>query len=252
LESLQLGEHEALSLRAFFVGGSAVRISALPLIGLLILVPASAEQAHQTEEPTSVQPPPLPPAPNLSNIFTRAISFGRHSCDENEYPVTALQEGAEGTTRVRLRIGTSGEVIDVAVGNSSGRQDLDQASVACAKTWRYLPAFRGSTPVESVVLSDIIWRMSADGPFYEIVKAHKECVRSTEEGRREHEQAALHTVVRIHYSNGQITSVTLLASSGISDLDQRNIDCFKSIPRELTKTIAGEVDDTVAAYWVDK
>jgi hypothetical protein len=60
-------------------------------------------------------------------------------------------------------------------------------------------------------------------------------------------QAPLHAVVRVHFKNGSIERVTLVASSGDSDLDGKVLGCYESLPSELAASIQGEVDELFVA-----
>lgn len=218
----------------------------LPAWLLLVSNHASAEPLHPPEQNQPATSPPI-----AAKVVT-PMSYGRpHSCDEDQYyPITALQDGAEGKTRVELTVAASGEVSAAGINVSSGRADLDDASIACAKTWRYRPALSDGRPVEARVRADIVWRIRVDPEFQAITDAAQACVLSTDVGATEFRQAPLHAVVRLHFSRGKITNVALVASSGIPDLDQRHLACFKSLPPELTKPGADESDVLFSLNWV--
>src|ERR1700723_1607066 len=92
----------------------------------------------------AVVPPPPPPS-----AITAPASIGKpHSCDENLYPISALQTGAEGMTYLTFRITPVGSVTGISVLSSSGNADLDNAAVVCARDWQYRPAMRNGAPFE--------------------------------------------------------------------------------------------------------
>ncbi len=55
------------------------------------------------------------------------------------YPVELWDEGAEGTTIVRVRVDETGRVDSVEVVESSGHEGLDAAAVAGARDLRFQP-----------------------------------------------------------------------------------------------------------------
>jgi periplasmic protein TonB len=59
-----------------------------------------------------------------------------------DYPIALWDEGAEGTTLVRLRVTEGGEVDSVEVVESSGHAGLDSAAVAGARNLRFQPGRR--------------------------------------------------------------------------------------------------------------
>ncbi|SHJ64304.1 protein TonB [Propionispora hippei DSM 15287] len=67
------------------------------------------------------------------------------SSPEPSYPMTAREEGRQGTVRVRIQILTDGLPGTVEVAVSSGYTDLDAAAVAGVKKWRFTPAKYRST-----------------------------------------------------------------------------------------------------------
>lgn len=125
------------------------------LLMLLTLSPAMADAPQQVEEPalSAVSTPP-----SQANI-TAPVPSPSNSCDENDYPDSALQDKAEGTTTVRLLIGADGKILDVFVVASSGREDLDKASVLCARNWHYQPARKDGVQLIAEVQRNIIWQM---------------------------------------------------------------------------------------------
>jgi protein TonB len=68
------------------------------------------------------------------------------------YPSTALRQGIQGTTMLKVHVLIDGRVGDVVVQQSAGHPDLDQAAVEAVRRWRFEPARRGSDPVAMWVL----------------------------------------------------------------------------------------------------
>jgi protein TonB len=68
------------------------------------------------------------------------------------YPSSALRQGIQGTTMLKVHVLVDGRVGDVVVQQSAGHPDLDQAAVDAVRRWRFEPARRGSDPVAMWVL----------------------------------------------------------------------------------------------------
>ncbi|HTY78932.1 MAG TPA: energy transducer TonB [Candidatus Bathyarchaeia archaeon] len=68
------------------------------------------------------------------------------------YPSSALREGKQGTTMLRVHVMVDGRVGEVIVQQSAGHPDLDQAAIDAVRRWRFDPARRGSEPVAMWVL----------------------------------------------------------------------------------------------------
>jgi TonB family protein len=63
------------------------------------------------------------------------------------YPDSARRLDIQGTTTLRVQVLADGQVGEVAVEQSAGHPDLDQAAVDAARQWRFQPARRGTEPV---------------------------------------------------------------------------------------------------------
>jgi len=67
-------------------------------------------------------------------------------------PSSALRQGVQGTTMLKIHVLIDGRVGDVVVQQSAGHPDLDQAAIEAVRRWRFEPARRGSDPVAMWVL----------------------------------------------------------------------------------------------------
>ncbi len=68
------------------------------------------------------------------------------------YPSSALRQGIQGTTMLKVHVLIDGRVGDILVQQSAGHPDLDQAAIEAVRRWRFEPARRGSDPVAMWVL----------------------------------------------------------------------------------------------------
>ena len=173
---------------------------------------------------------------------------GPHSCDENQYSVTALQHGLEVNVIVQFTITAEGSVANASVKESSGNAELDNAAVACASQWRYTPSTQNGTPVAVPWLARVIWHIGSVEPYHTIAGQAALCVVSTDAGLQEFMQATLHAVIRVTFSKGKIIAARLLATSGNADLDQRAVACLLSLPEYLTALVQDDHDETLVLW----
>jgi TonB family protein len=78
-----------------------------------------------------------------------------------DYPVTALNEKAEGLVETKLYVDKQGVVSRVEITQSSGRQDLDNAALEAAKQYKFKPARLNGTPVNTWVIVPFQFRMTS-------------------------------------------------------------------------------------------
>ncbi len=73
------------------------------------------------------------------------------------YPSAALKAEEEGTVRLKLEIGASGQLVGAAVVKSSGYSDLDRAAVKGLSQCAFKAATQDGTPVQSSLVTDYVW-----------------------------------------------------------------------------------------------
>ncbi len=76
-----------------------------------------------------------------------------------------MKAGIEGTTTLSFKITAQGAVTQVTVAKSSGNEELDAASVACASTWTYKPATKDGVPFETPWQATVAWKLHDDSPL---------------------------------------------------------------------------------------
>jgi TonB family protein len=69
-------------------------------------------------------------------------------CWARSFPYSAVKSGHRGSTTLFYRVGIDGSVKDLAVIKSSGYNELDDAALKCAASWRFYPATQNGQPVE--------------------------------------------------------------------------------------------------------
>lgn len=75
------------------------------------------------------------------------------------YPGPSRRLGEEGRTVLRVRVSAAGVAETVEIRTSSGSARLDDSAQRTVRTWRFLPARRGGTSVDSWVLVPIVFKL---------------------------------------------------------------------------------------------
>jgi protein TonB len=114
--------------------------------------------------PASSAPPPRPPRRNTPPERARANLNSYFSLDD--YPPAARRANAQGTTEVRMTIGTNGRVVACEVASSSGSAALDAATCSILQQRaHYSPATDATGNL--VIGTDygrVTWRVPAQWP----------------------------------------------------------------------------------------
>jgi periplasmic protein TonB len=98
--------------------------------------------------PVTASPAPLPaPAPALTPKVELPSSDAQYLHNPKpEYPRLSRQRAEQGRVLVHVYIGTDGVAQKAEIKSSSGFDRLDQAALATATAWRYVPGKRGGVP----------------------------------------------------------------------------------------------------------
>jgi periplasmic protein TonB len=119
-----------------------------------------------TPPPMHVQAPPAPPPPPPAKIVRAQSARGNllNLFSSEDYPESALRSSAEGTTTVRLSIGTSGRVTGCDVVSSSGHSDLDNATCRILSSRaRFTPARNSDgSPTNDTYTQRVTWRLPSE------------------------------------------------------------------------------------------
>ncbi len=68
------------------------------------------------------------------------------------YPASSRRQHEQGTVLLKVRVSPQGTALEVHVDHTSGSAALDEAAINAVRSWRFVPAQRGTTPVEAWVL----------------------------------------------------------------------------------------------------
>ncbi|WP_303785672.1 energy transducer TonB [Azovibrio restrictus] len=75
------------------------------------------------------------------------------------YPLLARRRGVEGKVLLKVQVSAAGLAEQVQIAQSSGHDSLDEAALNTVRTWRFVPAQRGDTPVAAAVLVPITFKL---------------------------------------------------------------------------------------------
>lgn len=75
------------------------------------------------------------------------------------YPLLARRRGVEGKVLLKVQVSAAGLAEQVQIAQSSGDDSLDEAALNTVRSWRFVPAQRGNTPVAAAVLVPITFKL---------------------------------------------------------------------------------------------
>jgi periplasmic protein TonB len=116
--------------------------------------------------PVARPAPPAPPAPPPPRVSQAAKAKGNliSLTTDDDYPQSAIRNEEQGTTVVRLSVGTDGRVTDCSITSSSGSSSLD--STTCnilRRRARFTPARdQAGNPISDSYVQRVKWVLPAD------------------------------------------------------------------------------------------
>ena len=117
-------------------------------------VPAPAPQAAAVEAK-----PATPPAPAAEPVSQARFDADYLKNPSPPYPPMARRMGEEGKVILRVSVNPQGAAENVEIRTSSGSQRLDESAQKTVRNWKFVPAKRGDTHVQSWVLVPIIFKL---------------------------------------------------------------------------------------------
>jgi protein TonB len=75
------------------------------------------------------------------------------------YPLTARRMREEGKVILRVLVTSEGAAGSLEIKTSSGSARLDESALRTVRQWKFIPARRGNTPVQSWVLVPIVFKL---------------------------------------------------------------------------------------------
>lgn len=126
----------------------------------------TAVPAPPTGAETPEDRPPAPPAKAESSetgpVAPPSFRAGYLRNPEPVYPTVSRRLGEEGTVQLRVLVSAEGQPVRVDLHRSSSHPRLDEAAAAAVRGWRFVPAKRGTTPVEATVIVPIVFRLEVE------------------------------------------------------------------------------------------
>lgn len=108
--------------------------------------------------PPEVKPaPPAPPAPEP--VVQARFDADYLKNPAPPYPPLSRRMGEEGKVLLRVSVTAQGTADNVEIKTSSGSQRLDESAQKTVRNWKFIPAKRGETAVQSWVLVPIIFKL---------------------------------------------------------------------------------------------
>jgi len=138
---------------------------ATPPVVLAPPLPPSIEVIE--EAPTAITarevPPELPaPAPIASaNVTEARFDVDYLNNPKPAYPPLSRRLREEGVVVLKVHVRSDGSVATAVVDKRSGSTRLDEAALSAVKQWHFVPARRGSEPVDSWVLVPIEFELQS-------------------------------------------------------------------------------------------
>jgi len=123
-------------------------------------------EASNTAVPS--QTPEASPATNQASTaaapITESISQPRFDADYLKnpapaYPALSRRMGEEGKVVLRVSVSPQGNADNVEIKTSSGSNRLDESAAKTVRSWRFIPAKRGESAIQSWVLVPIIFKL---------------------------------------------------------------------------------------------
>jgi periplasmic protein TonB len=134
-------------------------------------VPVPKAPIPVIETTTSTAPAPVtaiaaPPENKAVSAAPAEESFSQARFDANylrnpapPYPALSKRMGEEGKVVLRVSVNPQGSADSVDIKTSSGSPRLDESAQKTVRNWKFVPAKRGDTPVQSWVLVPIIFKL---------------------------------------------------------------------------------------------
>jgi protein TonB len=131
--------------------------------------PTPVIEATPSEQPAPAAPlasppdiKPAPPAPPAAE----PVSQARFDADylknpAPSYPPLSRRMGEEGKVILRVSVNPQGSADSVEIKASSGSLRLDESAQKTVRNWKFIPAKRGDTAVQSWVLVPIIFKLES-------------------------------------------------------------------------------------------
>ncbi|TAK64953.1 energy transducer TonB [Methylobacter sp.] len=121
--------------------------------------PVATSTTVQADAPV-ILVPAAPSAPKVEEKVTEPrAGAGYLNNPAPVYPEIAMDRGWEGKVLMKVHVLANGKPDNVSVINSSGKEVLDDEAVRTVKQWTFVPAMRGTTPIDGWVTVPISFNL---------------------------------------------------------------------------------------------
>lgn len=100
-----------------------------------------------------------PEASQKISVITKPVAANYLNNPPPHYPKRAQRHQQQGTVLLDVRVKTDGKPKAVMIAKSSGYRSLDQAALKAVRRWEFIPARRGSRPIEANVEVPITFKI---------------------------------------------------------------------------------------------
>ena len=119
--------------------------------------PVATSNAPVASPPDVKPAPPAPPAE--APVVQARFDADYLKNPAPPYPPLSRRMGEEGKVILRVSVNPQGGADQVDIRSSSGSQRLDESALTTVKHWKFIPAKRGDSAVQSWVLVPIVFKL---------------------------------------------------------------------------------------------
>lgn len=132
----------------------------------IAVAPTAADTAFpavvETVRPPAVAPQAPSAAPRSEAPVTPPVFNAAYLRNPPpRYPLASRRNSEEGTVMLRVLVTTEGTASRVELDRSSGSPSLDGAALEAVRSWRFVPARRGTQNIEDWVRVPVVFRLES-------------------------------------------------------------------------------------------
>lgn len=124
-----------------------------------IAPPENVMDPQSQDKAPSPAPEPAPQVASVAPPTPPSFSAAYLRNPAPRYPLAARRAGEQGTVTLKVLVASDGLPRRVEIEKTSGSARLDTAALDAVRQWRFVPAQRGSTSIESWVLVPVVFRL---------------------------------------------------------------------------------------------
>ena len=121
--------------------------------------PPASVAADEPQPAPATSPEPVLSAQTVAPVVPPVFNAAYLRNMPPRYPVLARRNNEEGTVMVGVLVSAGGVPLRVDLETPSGSASLDEAALDAVRNWRFVPARRGTQPIEGRVRVPIVFRL---------------------------------------------------------------------------------------------